>query len=51
MPPGVKLVTDSGVGIDQKTGKRAWQVQQVPHDAHEWDTAAAPILYDVAGKS
>jgi PQQ-dependent dehydrogenase (methanol/ethanol family) len=50
MRPGDNLFTDSVVAIDEKTGKRVWHVQQVPHDTHDWDTAAAPIIYDVAGK-
>ncbi len=31
----------------------AWYVQQIPHDTHDWDTAAAPVLYDngAGGKS
>jgi PQQ-dependent dehydrogenase (methanol/ethanol family) len=48
--PGANLFTDSVVALDYRTGKLVWYVQQVPHDTHDWDTAAAPILYDVDGK-
>jgi alcohol dehydrogenase (cytochrome c) len=44
--PGDNLYTDSVVAIDEKTGRLAWYVQQVPHDVHDWDSAAAPVLYD-----
>jgi PQQ-dependent dehydrogenase (methanol/ethanol family) len=50
MRPGDNLFTDSVVALDIKTGKLAWYVQQTPHDIHDWDTAAAPILYDVDGR-
>lgn len=44
--PGANLYTDSVVALDMRTGALAWYVQQVPHDLHDWDTAAAPALYD-----
>ena len=50
MRPGDNLFTDSVIALDFRTGKLAWYVQQVPHDTHDWDTAAAPIVYDVDGK-
>jgi PQQ-dependent dehydrogenase (methanol/ethanol family) len=50
MRPGDNLFTDSVIALDYRTGKLAWYVQQVPHDTHDWDTAAAPILYDIGGK-
>ncbi|WP_181392100.1 PQQ-binding-like beta-propeller repeat protein [Deinococcus irradiatisoli] len=43
--PGANLYTDSVVVLDTNTGKLAWYAQQVPHDTHDWDTAAAPIIY------
>jgi alcohol dehydrogenase (cytochrome c) len=49
--PGDNLFTDSVVALDVKTGKLAWYVQQVPHDTHDWDTAAAPAIYELNGKS
>jgi alcohol dehydrogenase (cytochrome c) len=44
--PGDNLYTDSVVALDIATGKLAWYVQQVPHDTRDWDTAAAPAIYD-----
>jgi PQQ-dependent dehydrogenase (methanol/ethanol family) len=49
--PGANLFTDSVIALDLKTGSLAWYVQQVPHDTHDWDTAAAPTLFDQDGKS
>ncbi|MDE2403789.1 MAG: PQQ-binding-like beta-propeller repeat protein [Sphingomonadales bacterium] len=43
--PGANLFTNSVVALDAATGKLAWYVQQVPHDTHDWDTAAAPMIY------
>jgi PQQ-dependent dehydrogenase (methanol/ethanol family) len=49
--PGDNLFTDSVVVLDFRTGRLAWWVQQVPHDVHDWDTAAAPIVYEQDNKS
>ncbi len=43
--PGDNLFTNSVVALDVKSGKISWWAQQRPHDTHDWDTAAAPILY------
>ena len=51
MRPGSNLYTDSVVALDAKTGKLAWWVQQIPHDVHDWDTAAAPVIYDQNGRT
>lgn len=48
--PGINLYTSSVVALDLNTGKLAWYAQQVPHDIHDWDTAAAPTLYERGGK-
>ena len=48
--PGANLYTDSVVVLNADTGKLDWFVQQVPHDTHDWDTAAAPALYEVGGR-
>lgn len=48
--PGANLYTNSIVELDAKTGKLISYVQQVPHDVWDWDTAAAPTLYDVGEK-
>jgi PQQ-dependent dehydrogenase (methanol/ethanol family) len=47
---GANLYTDSVVVLDADTGKLAWYVQQVPADFHDWDTAAAPSIYDQDGR-
>jgi PQQ-dependent dehydrogenase (methanol/ethanol family) len=48
--PGANLYTDSVVALHLDTGQLAWYVQQVPHDVHDWDTAAAPALYEQGGR-
>ncbi|MBY0511960.1 MAG: PQQ-binding-like beta-propeller repeat protein [Rhodospirillaceae bacterium] len=48
--PGANLYTNSVVELDAKTGKLISYVQQVPHDVWDWDTAAAPTLYEAGGK-
>jgi len=48
---GDNLYTDSVVALDMATGKLSWYVQQVPHDMHDWDTAAAPALFSHGGHS
>ena len=48
--PGDNLFTDSVVALDYKTGRLNWYAQQVPHDVHDWDTAAAPMLYVQDGR-
>jgi PQQ-dependent dehydrogenase (methanol/ethanol family) len=47
---GANLYTDSVVVLDADTGKLAWYVQQVPGDIHDWDTAAAPAIFDQDGR-
>jgi PQQ-dependent dehydrogenase (methanol/ethanol family) len=47
---GANLFTDSVVVLDADTGKLVWYVQQVPGDVHDWDTAAAPALYEQDGR-
>jgi PQQ-dependent dehydrogenase (methanol/ethanol family) len=49
--PGDNLFTNSVVALDIRSGKLAWWVQQVPHDTHDWDTAAAPSIYEQDGRS
>ena len=48
--PGINLYTNSIVALDLNTGKLGWYEQLVPHDIHDWDTAAAPTLYERGGK-
>ncbi|MCL6525953.1 MAG: PQQ-binding-like beta-propeller repeat protein [Thermaceae bacterium] len=47
--PGANLYTDSVVVLDAKTGQLSHYYQQIPNDSHDWDTAAAPVVYDSAG--
>jgi len=48
--PGDNLYTNSVVAIDVDTGKIAWHVQQLAGDFHDWDTNAAPVLYEKDGR-
>ena len=50
MRQGDNLYTNSVVALDAATGERRWHLQQVPHDTHDWDTPAPPVLYAVDGK-
>jgi alcohol dehydrogenase (cytochrome c) len=47
---GDNLYTDSIVVLSADSGKLAWYVQQVPADYHDWDTAAAPSIYEQDGR-
>jgi PQQ-dependent dehydrogenase (methanol/ethanol family) len=49
--PGTNLYTDSVVALSADNGHLAWYVQQNPHDTHDWDTAAAPTLYNQGGRN
>ncbi len=48
---GDNLYTDSVVALDLATGRLSWYAQQVPHDLHDWDTAAAPALFTSGGRN
>lgn len=48
--PGSNLFTNCVVAIDTRTGKLEWYVQQIAGDNHDWDTAAAPVLYAQDGR-
>jgi PQQ-dependent dehydrogenase (methanol/ethanol family) len=48
--PGGNLYSNSVVALDAATGKVAWYVQQIAGDYHDWDTAAAPVLYEQNGR-
>lgn len=48
---GDNLYTDSILVMDAKTGKLDHYYQQIPNDSHDWDTAAAPILFHVEGSN
>lgn len=43
--PGKNLYTDSAIVIDAETGKLDHYYQQIPNDALDRDTAAAPMLF------
>jgi alcohol dehydrogenase (cytochrome c) len=43
--PGDNLYTCSVVMLDARTGELKGYHQFVPHDVHDWDIAACPILY------
>jgi alcohol dehydrogenase (cytochrome c) len=49
--PGDNLYTDSVVVLDADSGHLLWYAQQVPHDVHDWDTAAAPVIFDQNGRA
>ena len=49
--PGANLFTNSIVALDADTGTVNWHIQQVPHDVWDWDTAAAPVLYEANGSA
>jgi alcohol dehydrogenase (cytochrome c) len=48
--PGANLYTNSVMVLDIDAGKLQWYVQQNPHDVRDWDTAAAPVIYDQDGR-
>ena len=43
---GDNLFTCSIVALNADTGKMAWYYQTSPHDAHDWDSTEAPVLFD-----
>jgi alcohol dehydrogenase (cytochrome c) len=49
--PGVNLYTCSVVMLDAKTGVLRGYHQFSPHDIHDWDVAASPILITSGGGS
>jgi alcohol dehydrogenase (cytochrome c) len=48
--PGSNLYTNSIVALHVDTGELSWYVQQVRSDNHDWDTAAAPVVYEEGGR-
>ena len=48
---GANLYTDSVVAVNTTTGKLNWYAQQIANDDHDWDTAAAPALYNQGTRS
>jgi alcohol dehydrogenase (cytochrome c) len=51
--PGDNLFTCSVVALDADTGQLKWHYQFTPHDVHDWDAVADPVLVDltIAGKT
>jgi glucose dehydrogenase len=47
---GTNLFTDSVVALDLRSGRLSWFEQQVANDSHDWDTSAAPVVYDQDGR-
>ena len=45
---GDNLYTCSIVALDADTGKLKWYFQATPHDTHDWDAVADPVLVDLA---
>ncbi len=45
--PGDNLYSCSVVAIDIKTGQLRWHYQFTPHDVHDWDAIADPVLADL----
>ncbi len=43
---GDNLYSDSIVALDAATGKLKWYFQFTPHDTHDWDAQAWPVLLD-----
>ena len=43
---GANLWTNSIIAIHPDTCKMAWFYQTTPHDAHDWDSAETPVLFD-----
>src|SRR5437667_22095 len=44
---GDNLYTCSLVALDADTGKLRWHYQFTPHDVHDWDAIADPVLVDL----
>jgi len=43
---GDNLYSDSLLALDLDTGKLKWYFQFTPHDTHDWDAQAWPVLLD-----
>ncbi len=44
---GDNLYSCSLLALDAATGKRKWHFQFTPHDVHDWDAQAWPVLLDL----
>ncbi|MBV8819793.1 MAG: PQQ-binding-like beta-propeller repeat protein [Acidobacteriaceae bacterium] len=45
---GDNLYTCSLLALDADTGKMKWYFQFTPHDTHDWDAQAWPVLLDIS---
>ena len=45
--PGDNLYSCSLIALDADTGKLKWHFQFTPHDVHDWDAVADPVLADL----
>ncbi len=48
--PGDNLYSCSLIALDADTGKLKWHYQFTPHDVHDWDVVADPVLVDITIK-
>ena len=48
--PGDNLYTCSLVALDADSGNLKWYFQFTPHDVHDWDAVADPVLVDLTIK-
>ena len=44
---GDNLYSDSMIALDADTGELRWYFQFTPHDLHDWDAVADPVLVDL----
>lgn len=44
--PGDNLYSDSMLALDADSGALSWHFQFTPHDVHDWDAVADPVLVD-----
>jgi alcohol dehydrogenase (cytochrome c) len=49
--PGNNSYTNSVLVLDANSGRVKWFYQVTPHDEHDWDLGAAPMLIRVAGRA
>ncbi|HUQ92289.1 MAG TPA: PQQ-dependent dehydrogenase, methanol/ethanol family [Bryobacteraceae bacterium] len=47
---GDNLYTCSLLALDPDTGKKKWHFQFTPHDTHDWDAQAWPVVVDLPFK-
>ncbi len=45
--PGDNLYSNSMIALDPDTGRMKWHFQFTPHDTHDWDSVADPVLVDL----